>query len=170
MDVFLNIKQLWNASSVIAQGSRPLFTLIADVRRLIELLFPIAVALAVLFFIWGLAVFILHSGDEKSAEEGKRKMFWGVLALFVIVSIWGIVAFLGNVFGVGQGGTGAVPGVDTRAGGRGTAGNTINSGGGGSGIISGSTGNNFNTGPGNDTLNVNPAPQDIKDLPPDFFI
>lgn len=170
MNIVLFLQQLWNASYAFGDSSRPLFTLVTDVRRLIELLFPIAVGLAVLFFIWGLAVFILRSGDEKSAEEGKRKMFWGVLALFVIVSIWGIVAFLGNILGVTQGGTGAVPGVDTSAGGRGTAGNTINNGGGGSGIISGGTGNNFNTGPGTDTLNVNPAPQDIKDLPADFFI
>ena len=27
-------------------------------------------------------------------------MIWGVIALFIIVSVWGIVAFLANVFGV----------------------------------------------------------------------
>ncbi len=64
---------------------------------------PVLVALALLFFIWGVVRFISSSGDEKAAEEGKSKMVWGIIALFVIVSVWGLVAFLNDVTGVNQG-------------------------------------------------------------------
>ena len=49
---------------------------------------------ALVVFFWGLAKFILNSGDEKSHEDGKRLMFWGVIALFVMASVWGIIAVL----------------------------------------------------------------------------
>lgn len=89
-----------------------LSTLATQIGELVDLLLPIAVTLAVLFFFWGLAEFILASGEESAKEEGRRKMIWGVVALFVIVSIWGIIAFLGNLLGIGQGGQAPVPGVE----------------------------------------------------------
>ena len=49
---------------------------------------------ALVVFFWGLAKFILNSGDEKSHEDGKRLMFWGVIALFIMASVWGIITFL----------------------------------------------------------------------------
>jgi len=76
---------------------------IFQVGELINILLPIVVALALLFFFWGLAKFILASGDEEAKDQGKRIMIWGVLALFVMASVWGLVAFFGNLTGVGQG-------------------------------------------------------------------
>jgi hypothetical protein len=34
------------------------------------------------------------AGGEKSAEEGKSIMVWGVVGLFVAFSIWGIIRFI----------------------------------------------------------------------------
>ena len=98
---------------VLAQDTNfePIITALGSVRDIINVAIPIAVALAVLFFFWGLARYILASGDSAAREDGKHKMLWGVVALFVIVSIWGIVGFLGGLLGIGQGGTAPVPGV-----------------------------------------------------------
>jgi len=76
---------------------------IFQVGELIGILLPIVVALALLFFFWGLAKFILASGDEDAKDQGKRIMIWGVVALFVMASVWGLVAFFGNLTGVDQG-------------------------------------------------------------------
>ena len=82
-----------------------LFAAPADVTEFIQLLsgivgslVPIVVALAVLAFFWGLANFILQAGNEQKRAEGKRLMVWGIIALFVIISIWGIVAVLTSTF------------------------------------------------------------------------
>jgi uncharacterized membrane protein len=72
----------------------------------VTFLVPLAISIALLFFIWGLAQFILASGDEAAKDEGKRKMFWGVVALFFIVTAWGLVELVREVLGVNQG---AVP-------------------------------------------------------------
>lgn len=93
----------------------PITDFINQIGDLILLAIPVAVGLDVLFFIWGLAVYILRSGDVKAREEGRNKMIWGVIALFVIVSIWGIVGWLGSMLGIGQGGKGGVPGIENTA-------------------------------------------------------
>jgi len=84
-------------------------SLATAVGDLVSLLIPIVIAIGLLFFIWGLVTYIAASGDEAAKEEGKRKMIWGIIALFVIVAVWGLVALLGEVVGVGQGSTVTTP-------------------------------------------------------------
>ena len=88
---------------VFAQNT--LFAILLAILDIVLLLFPVAIGVATLVFFWGMAKFILNAGNERAREEGKYVMFWGLVALFVIVSIWGIVGFLGNVFGVDYGGS-----------------------------------------------------------------
>lgn len=54
----------------------------------------VVVALALLFFFWGLARFIMHAEDATKKEEGKNVMIWGIIALFVMVSFIGIISVL----------------------------------------------------------------------------
>ena len=57
-----------------------------------DMLVPLAFILALLFFFWGIAKYIRSAGSEK--DEGKIIMVWGIVALFVMASVWGLVAFL----------------------------------------------------------------------------
>lgn len=61
---------------------------------------PIVVALALLGFFWGLAIYIFNAGDEKKKSQGKNIMIYGVLALFIMLSIFGIIGVLQSTFGV----------------------------------------------------------------------
>jgi len=74
--------------------------LIIEIKNVVDLLIPLAITCALLFFIWGLAVFILHAADEGKREEGRKRMMWGIVALFVIVSIWGIVSWIRSDLGI----------------------------------------------------------------------
>jgi len=68
--------------------------LIVAVGGLINPLIVILVGVALLVFFWGLAKFIFRvGGDEKAVEAGKKLMLWGLLALFVMLSVWGIITF-----------------------------------------------------------------------------
>lgn len=64
---------------------------------------PVLVAFALLLFFWGLALFILNAGSEKERKAGKDRMIWGLIALFVIISIGGILAVLERTFISGTG-------------------------------------------------------------------
>lgn len=74
--------------------------LLVAIGSLIKMLIPLAIAIALLVFFWGVSKTIRGQGNEKAIEEGKRVMIWGLVALFVMVSIWGIIEFLqGDIFG-----------------------------------------------------------------------
>lgn len=81
-----------------AQRAGGIKGLLVEVGRLVNLLIPISAACALLFFFWGLAQSILHSGED--VEEGKNIMKWGIVSLFIIVAIWGIVVFIQKAFGI----------------------------------------------------------------------
>jgi len=56
-------------------------------------LMPVLGGIALLVFFWGLVKFIAKSGDEKTHQEGRNLMVWGLIALFVMISFLGIVYF-----------------------------------------------------------------------------
>ena len=56
----------------------------------------------VVVFAWGMIQFIGNAGNEAARKKGKEFMTWGLVGLFVMVSVWGLVAVLGNTFGVGN--------------------------------------------------------------------
>lgn len=75
-------------------------TLIQSIGTVVNSLIGIMVALAVAVFFWGLVIFIFKSGNEKSHTEGKNRMIWGTVALFVMVSVWGIINFVSSDLGI----------------------------------------------------------------------
>lgn len=78
---------------------------IAIIARLVRLVTPVVAILAFVVFFWGAGIFILGSNDEEKLKNGRILMLWGVIALFVMVSIWGILElFFNDVIG-GAGGS-----------------------------------------------------------------
>src|SRR3989344_3977256 len=75
-------------------------TLIRSIGRVVALALPIVVAIALLAFFWGLVKFIFAQGNEESKADAKRIMLWGLIALFVMVAVWGLVRFIGTALGV----------------------------------------------------------------------
>ena len=78
--------------------------LIDAVGRIINMLIPILVGLAILAFFWGLVKYI--SGSGKSHDQGKNVMIAGLVSFFIMVSLYGIVNFAGSAIGINQNGTG----------------------------------------------------------------
>ncbi len=74
-----------------------------QIAGLINQLIPLLIAVALLLFIWGMITFILAAGDEDARRTGRHKMVWSIIALFVIVSVWGLVGLLNQITGVEQG-------------------------------------------------------------------
>ena len=81
------------------------FTAIQDsvtaIGKLINSLTAIIVSVAFLFLFWNIAQFMRQSDDAKR-EDAKKKIIWSVIAIFVLVSIWGIIGFAGDVLGIEQ--------------------------------------------------------------------
>lgn len=74
--------------------------LLDQVTEVVELMIPILIGLALLVFLWGVFKYVFAS-DPKNKKEALPYITWGIISLFIMVSIWGIVfllqgAFLGN--------------------------------------------------------------------------
>ncbi len=84
----------------ISRAQSGLVDLLTDFRGLLGLLPPLIFGIAMVFFFWGGAQFVLHAGDEKYRQDGKNKMIYSIIALFVFVSIFGILTTIGDLIGI----------------------------------------------------------------------
>jgi uncharacterized membrane protein len=82
-----------------------------SIGGVIKILIPIVAALALLYFFWGLGKFILNAGDEEKRKEGKSIMIWGIVALFIITSVWGLTDFIGSALNIEEAGSQDIPTV-----------------------------------------------------------
>lgn len=61
---------------------------------------PLLFAIALVLFIYGAFVFLIQGGgEEESREKGRRYMFWGIIALAILVSVWGITNLIAGGLG-----------------------------------------------------------------------
>jgi hypothetical protein len=81
-------------------GFGQLIDLAEQLKVFVDILVVVVITVALLFFFWGLALFILSAGDEEKRAQGKKVMLWGIIALTVIIAIWGLVTFLAETFGI----------------------------------------------------------------------
>ena len=76
---------------------------LAQVSGLINGLIPIVLAIAVLVFFWGLAMYMFNTSDLDKRTQGVNIMFMGIVVIFVMVSLWGIIRILQQTFKVEYG-------------------------------------------------------------------
>lgn len=86
--------------------------LVESLGTIVDTATPIVVGIALLAFFWGLAKYIFSANDDEKKKEGRNIMIWGVVALFVMVSVWGLVRFIGDALDIEQGGDIPIPEVN----------------------------------------------------------
>jgi uncharacterized membrane protein YbhN (UPF0104 family) len=55
---------------------------------------------ALLVFLFGIFQFIAHNDDESAREKGKSSMVWGLVGLFVMFSVFGIIQLILDSLGI----------------------------------------------------------------------
>jgi uncharacterized membrane protein YidH (DUF202 family) len=50
--------------------------------------------LAVLYFIYGVLQYIWNPDNEDARETGRRSMIWGIIGMFIMVSVFGIMRLI----------------------------------------------------------------------------
>ena len=66
-----------------------------------NVLVPLVFALAFIVFIWGIFWYFI-ARNEEGKVQGRDLMIWGLVAFFVMVSVWGLVNILVNTFELDQ--------------------------------------------------------------------
>ncbi len=88
-----------NVAGAQSGGFQNLDSALTSIANLIQKLIPLVIGAAVLVFLWGILKFVIASDSEDRAAA-RNFMIFGVVALFVMVSVWGLVNFFRNTLGV----------------------------------------------------------------------
>lgn len=75
-------------------------TLMASINRVVInplIIFLFACALA--YFLYGVVQFILNPANEEIRKSGKSHMMWGVVGMFIMVSVFAIMQIILNTLG-----------------------------------------------------------------------
>lgn len=75
-----------------------------------DIVIPGIFTLAFAVFLWGVFKFV-RSSEEKDKKDSKQFIYMGLIGLFVMVSVWGIIRLVNGVFGLDT----AVPTLSTSA-------------------------------------------------------
>jgi len=79
-------------------GGLTLYGIIGLANSFVNSLFPFIIALAVLFVLWGTLRYITNGANEEKRGEAKMFILWGIIGIFIMVSIWGLVNLVRNSF------------------------------------------------------------------------
>ncbi len=95
----LVIPQLAFAFTCTAQPGT-IGAIICTVVGILNILMPALVLFATVYFIYGVVKYMTASEPEAQGEA-RSMMIHGIIALFVILSLWGLVRVLQKTFGLG---------------------------------------------------------------------
>lgn len=71
---------------------------LSSVSGLINQLIPIIISIALLLFLIGIVQYVTAGGDEERRAAARGMIIFGIIALFVMVSVWGFVNILAKTF------------------------------------------------------------------------
>ena len=66
--------------------------------HVIEKAIPILLSLTFVVFIFGLLKYVTAGGDEEKTKEGREYIMYGIIGIFVMSSVWGLVNLIVNEF------------------------------------------------------------------------
>ncbi len=72
--------------------------LISSLIGVLNGLVPLFIALAVVYFLWGVLQFVSSGDDAEARKQGQARMVHGIIAIFVMVSLWGLINILVEAF------------------------------------------------------------------------
>jgi len=70
------------------------------IDQIINPLIPVLIGIGLIVFFWGIIQFVLNADSEEKRTTGKQHMMWGIIGIFIMVSVWGIIYLLQDFFGV----------------------------------------------------------------------
>ncbi|MBU6430809.1 MAG: hypothetical protein KGJ58_00795 [Patescibacteria group bacterium] len=77
-------------------------TLFAEVNTILNSILPIIISIAIIWFVYNAFIYMVAADEEKKGEA-KSKMIYGLIAIFVMVSVWGLVNVLKGTFNLNNG-------------------------------------------------------------------
>lgn len=95
--------------NVFAQTANPALAstvnIFVSIGQIVSTISSFAIAVVFLYFFWTVIEFLRAEPGKK--DEARKSLLYGILAIFIVVSIWAIVGFLQGLFGLSTSDTGS---------------------------------------------------------------
>ncbi len=72
--------------------------LFGKTKLILEQIITVLFVAATVVFLWGMIQYILAAGEEKKIGEARKRIVAGLIGLFMMVAMWGIVKVITNTF------------------------------------------------------------------------
>ena len=96
--------------SIVPVAYADVDTLVKRVNKfVINPILVLLFAAALMYFLYGLFEFLSNTGSEEKRTIGKEHMLWGIIGMFIMMSVFAIMQIIMNTLGV--------TGIDPRGGG-----------------------------------------------------
>lgn len=94
---------------VFAQGSG-IEGAVNSISDIINAIIPLLIGVALVVFLYGVVMYVVRSGAE---DKGKaiNYIIYGIIGLFVMVSVWGLVNLVQDTLEIGEGSVPDAPGI-----------------------------------------------------------
>jgi hypothetical protein len=69
---------------------------------LMQRMISVIITLALLLFLWGILMYFKNASSSEGRRSSVNYITYGLLSLFVITSVWGLVSLVGSTLGINQ--------------------------------------------------------------------
>ena len=87
------------SSNLSCSTPKDIGTLFSFFGCLLNGLIPVIIGIAVLMFLIGISQYVTSGDNEEKKEASRNMMIYGIISIFVMVSVWGFVKILSTTFG-----------------------------------------------------------------------
>lgn len=70
--------------------------LVQAVTNALNILLAAVFVLALVVFAWGVVKYLTAAGDAAKLKEARPFLWWGIIGLFVLASVWGLIKFIAS--------------------------------------------------------------------------
>lgn len=92
----------FSAPLIVAAQGVTIDNILTGISGIFNVVIPILMILATLVFLWGIISYVTAAGDEEKLASSRTYIIWGLIALFAMVAVWGLVQVLLSTFGLGD--------------------------------------------------------------------
>ncbi|MBU6390580.1 hypothetical protein KGQ31_03475, partial [Patescibacteria group bacterium] len=87
---------------VLATQPTTLVELITRVNVIGSYVIPFLIGIGVFIVIFGIVNYIRQGDNEEKRAEGRMFIIWGIVSIFIMLSVWGFVNILVHSFSLDQ--------------------------------------------------------------------
>ena len=86
------------ALPILASAQKTFKGIFNDLTTIVGAAIPAMMILATALFLWGIITFLANADNEDARTQGRTFMIYGIIGLFVMIAVWGLVWVLYNSF------------------------------------------------------------------------